>query len=77
LILNLFNRVLAFQTNTYKLTFRAGQSPMVYVADDHDTDLDLYVVYDESGNFIGCNLDLTDICLVYWVPRWKKSDKRN
>jgi hypothetical protein len=69
MILNQFDRVPAFHTNTYTLTFRGGQSAMVYVDGDHDTDLDLYV-YDQSGNLIGCDQDFTDICLVRWVPRW-------
>jgi hypothetical protein len=52
--------------------YRAGEVASVLVDGDGDADLDLYV-YDENNNLIGSDADLTDTCLVEWVPRWTGS----
>jgi hypothetical protein len=66
---NLGERVLANTTDVYHITFYAGELAQVFVRGDGDTDLDLYV-YDEDGNLITSDTDLTDVCLTQWVPAW-------
>ena len=63
------DRVEAYSTDCYSLTFRADELAEVYVSGDGDTDLDLFV-YDENGNLIGSDTDWSDECLVQWVPVW-------
>ena len=43
-------------TDVYHISFRAGQTAVVTVIGDGDTDLDLYV-YDENGNLIDKDVD--------------------
>ena len=62
-------RVLAFDTDVYRITFRGGETARIVVAGDGDTDLDLYV-YDEHGHLIASDTDLTDFCVVTFHPRW-------
>jgi hypothetical protein len=50
-------------------TFRAGEVASIFVEGDGDTDLDLYV-YDQNGNLVAYDDDLTDTCYVSWVPKW-------
>jgi hypothetical protein len=61
--------VLARATDSYTISFRAGELARVDVLGDSDTDLDLYV-YDQFGNLIASDADYTDRCAVTWVPRW-------
>lgn len=63
------DRVLAGHTDVYNITFRGGETAIIVVSGDGDTDLDLYV-YDENGNFIASDTDRTDDCVVSFTPRW-------
>lgn len=56
-------------TDVYRINFRAGQTAIVTVVGDGDTDLDLYV-YDENGNLIDKDADYSDDCVVTFTPRW-------
>lgn len=56
-------------TDVYRINFRAGQTAIVTVIGDGDTDLDLYV-YDENGNLIDKDADYSDDCVVTFTPRW-------
>ena len=56
-------------TDVYHISFRAGQTAVVTVIGDGDTDLDLYV-YDENGNLIDKDVDYSDDCVVSFVPKW-------
>jgi hypothetical protein len=58
-----------FGTVHYTDWFRGGETAVVRVKGDGDSDLDLYV-YDENGNLVGADRDSTDNCLVIWKPRW-------
>jgi hypothetical protein len=64
-----FNSVYSRSTDTYQLTFRAGQLAEIGVSGDGDTDLDLYV-YDANGNLIAYDEGYSDDCFVNWVPKW-------
>lgn len=64
-----WDRVAARRTDMYDITFRGGESAIVYIEGDGDTDLDLYV-YDENGNLICDDTDYTDRLLCSWNPRW-------
>jgi hypothetical protein len=59
----------ALGTDSFQATFRGGELAIVMVRGDGDTDLDLYV-YDEAGKLVASDTDLTDQCVVTWVPRW-------
>lgn len=65
------DRVLAGYTDTYtnQWTFRGGEPAEMIVEGDGDTDLDCWV-YDENGNLISSDTDLTDLCVMAWQPRW-------
>ena len=65
----LSERVKAHHTDVYEVVFRGGETARVLVRGDHDTDLDLYI-YDENGNLVDSDTDMTDICLGEWTPRW-------
>jgi hypothetical protein len=56
-------------TDSYRISFKAGELAMIIVSGDGDTDLDLYV-YDANGNLIGSDEDYSDDCVVSWVPKW-------
>lgn len=56
-------------TDVYTVSFIAGQTAVVTVVGDGDTDLDLYV-YDSNGNLIVKDDDYTDNCAVSWTPKW-------
>ncbi len=49
--------------------FEGCETVQVFLAGDHDTDLDLYV-FDEDGNLIASDTDATDTCFVSWTPKW-------
>lgn len=59
----------ARSTDVYNIRFRGGETALVIVSGDGDTDLDLYV-YDENGNFITSDTDSSDDCVVTFNPRW-------
>ena len=59
----------AHGTDVYRVNFRAGETGIVTVVGDGDTDLDLYV-YDQNGNLIDKDVDYTDNCVCTFVPRW-------
>lgn len=63
------DRVAANSTDTYILAFKYGVPAEIFVSGDGDTDLDLYV-YDEKGNLIRSDDDLSDDCYVCWTPAW-------
>ena len=63
------DRVAANSTDTYVLAFKYGIPAEIFVSDDGDTDLDLYV-YDEKGNHIASDTDYSDDCYVCWTPAW-------
>ena len=57
-------------TDVYQgVRFRGGREAVVGVIGDGDCDLDLFV-YDEGGNLIGSDTDLSDRCVVSWTPAW-------
>ena len=62
-------RVNANATTYYYVEFSRGRLAEVFVVGDGDTDLDLYI-YDENGNLIDSDIDLTDVCLCEWYPEW-------
>lgn len=61
------DRVEAQSSMTYTLVFRGGEPAAIAVSGDKDTDLDLKV-YDMNDNLIASDTDLTDQCIVSWVP---------
>ena len=63
------SRVLANDYDIYNITFRGGESAIVTVIGDGDTDLDLYV-YDNNGNLVDSDTDYSDNCVCVWRPRW-------
>lgn len=63
------SRVEAHDYDLYNVTFRSGETAIVTVIGDGDTDLDLYV-YDSNGNLIDSDNDYTDNCVCTWTPRW-------
>ena len=63
------SRVEAHDYDIYNVTFRSGETAIVTVIGDGDTDLDLYV-YDSNGNLIDSDNDYTDNCVCTWTPRW-------
>lgn len=56
------DRVLAFDTDTWRVWAPAGQTRVV-VNGDGDTDLDCWV-YDRYGNLLGSDTDATDLCVI-------------
>lgn len=63
------DRVLGRSVDSYFVSFRGGEVARIAVIGDGDTDLDLFV-YDENGEEIVKDIDLTDRCLVQWTPKW-------
>ena len=61
--------VLAGDTDVFRITFRGGEWAEVTVVGDGDTDLDLHV-YDENGNLVDSDTDVTDVAYCGWIPRW-------
>ena len=55
-------RVLAFETDTWRVWTSAGDTRVV-VEGDGDTDLDCWV-YDRFGRLLGQDVDGTDLCIV-------------
>ena len=64
-----FHRVEAHATDRFVVACYGREVTRVEVGGDGDTDLDLYV-YDENGNLITSDTDLTDHCIVSFTPRW-------
>ncbi len=61
--------VQAGDTDVWTLTLSAGVNHHIVVDGDGDTDLDIYL-YDENGNLLDYDDDLTDYCIVDVTPRW-------
>jgi hypothetical protein len=61
-------RVNSNSSDRYRLEFRGGETAQVLVDGDGDTDLDLYI-YDENGNEVCTDLDITDTMYCKWRPR--------
>jgi hypothetical protein len=61
--------VKARDTDSYTVSFNAGETAVVTLVGDGSTDLDLYV-YDEHNNLIRSDTGPTDRAMVSWVPRW-------
>lgn len=61
------DRVEANDEVTYSEIFKGGDPAAVAVSGDGDTDLDLFV-YDEAGELVASDTDLSDQCIVAWVP---------
>lgn len=56
------DRVLAFDTDTWRVWAPAGATRVV-VDGDGDTDLDCWV-YDRFGTLLGSDTDRTDLCII-------------
>ncbi len=61
--------VAARGTDVYNIRFRGGETAVVIVSGDGDTDLDLFV-YDSNGNLVASDTDNTDDCVCAWTPRY-------
>jgi hypothetical protein len=62
-------QVLAGATDTFEVSFAAGELATVMISGDGDTDLDLYV-YDENGNLVASDTGSSDTATVSWTPAW-------
>jgi hypothetical protein len=62
-------RVKAYETDMYYVTFNGMEYAQIGLSGDGDTDLDLYV-YDENGNQIASDLGSTDDASVSFTPAW-------
>lgn len=62
-----FDHVYARSTDVYHMTFVGGESEVLEVVGDGNTDLDLYV-YNSRGELVIKDDDSTAHCLVRWVP---------
>ena len=51
----------------YSEIFKGGAPAAVSVSGDGDTDLDLFI-YDEAGDLVASDDDLSDQCIVAWIP---------
>lgn len=61
--------VLARRTDIYNVAFRGGESAMLQISGDGDTDLDL-IVKDEYGNVICVSDGAGDDESCRWTPQW-------
>ncbi len=57
-------------TDVYQITYKGGERAGVLAVGDGDSDLDMYV-YDENGNLICKDDDLTDRMVCRWSPAWQ------
>jgi hypothetical protein len=62
----------ALSTRWFTASFRGGEYARIDVVGDGDTDLDCWV-YDANGNLIDYDTDLTDWCVLEFVPQWTGS----
>ncbi len=60
--------VMRYDTDTYKLVFRGGETAEMAILGDNETDLDLYV-YDAKENLVVSDTGGADRCHVKWVPK--------
>jgi hypothetical protein len=69
-----FDRVVidARSTRWFTASFRGGEYARIDVVGDGDTDLDCWL-YDENGNLIDSDTDLTDWCILEFLPSWTGS----
>ena len=63
------SRVLARDTDIYRVRFSGREFAEVCVVGDGDTDLDLFI-YDDNGNLICSDTGYTDRAYCSWTPRW-------
>ena len=61
--------VRAHRTDVFTVTFRAGETAMVAISGDGDSDLDLYV-FDQNGNRVCGATGRGDDEVCRWTPRW-------
>jgi hypothetical protein len=61
------DRVNANGEVSYTEAFKGGDPAAVAVSGDGDTDLDLFI-YDEADELVVSDTDLSDQCIVAWVP---------
>ena len=61
------DRVDANDEVSYTEIFKGGAPAAVAVSGDGDTDLDLFI-YNAAGDLIVSDTDLSDQCIVAWVP---------
>jgi hypothetical protein len=59
----------AFGTQSFRVTYRAGELAVCIMDGDGSTDLDIFI-YDENGNLIASDVGLSDYARLTWVPRW-------
>ncbi len=64
--------VRANSSDEYRIQFRGGETAIVVVSGDGDTDLDLYV-YDRNGNLVCSDTDYSDDCVAVWNPRYTQT----
>jgi len=69
-----YESVNASSSDYYNVRFNGGEVAMVVVSGDGDTDLDLYI-YDQYGHLVTKDTDLSDDCVVRWVPEWTQTYK--
>lgn len=66
------DRVLANDTDIYRVQFRGGERAVVIVNGDGDTDLDLYI-YNSNGTCVASDTDNTDYCVCAWTPAYTQT----
>ena len=67
-----FYRIHAGYTNSFQISFWAGEKAEVGVIGDGVTNIDLYV-YDSYGNLVAWDENVTDKCYVKWLPRYTET----
>lgn len=63
------DRVDSRSSDRWTLSLNGGTTYRIVVDGDGDTDLDTYL-YDENGNLIDQDIDLTDYCILDVTPAW-------
>ncbi|MEI7635751.1 MAG: hypothetical protein WCJ37_00470 [Syntrophus sp. (in: bacteria)] len=63
-------RVMAGQTDIFRVAYKGGELARLAIVGDGDCDLDLFV-YDQNGNFIVKSDSSGDREYVEWTPRWE------
>lgn len=61
--------VLEGASEEYDVYLRGGETTLILVEGDGDTDLDLYV-YGENGNLLASDTDASDRCVAFIRPDW-------
>jgi hypothetical protein len=63
----LYGQVASATRREHTIEFRGGESAVVYVSGDGDSDLDVFV-YDESGQVVASATGPRDECVARWKP---------